>query len=337
MAKSKTPLLSIFELQKQIKSKKFPPVICLVGADLLGIDETLKLIEKYSEFFITSDFDKEVYYASERNVEDVISAALSFPFGEGKKLIIYKEFEKVKDKKKLTGYIKSPSVTTVLVLIHEDDPSSFESEPFKSMIQNSFLFQSKELKGMALIDWISTVASEKGKKFPKENIQYMIDTVGEDRTLLEMQLDKILTYIGDKQEISFEAVKSLAANTKEFTIFDLQNSIGKKDKPKAIKILNNMLDKGTEPIFIIAMLTRYFTGLSQVNELDELKLPLPAIAGIVGTHPYYYKDYQSAAKLYNDTKLRNAVRILLETDVKLKSTSTDEKTLLLMMLTNIME
>lgn len=337
MAKSKVPVPSVFELQKEIKSKKFPSVICLAGVDSFGIDTTLKLIEKYSSSFLASEFDKEVYYGSEKNLDEVLSAASSFPFGDGKKLIIYKEFEKIKDKKKLTAYVKSPSETTVLVLIHNGDPTSYETDPFKSLNLNNYLFQSKELKGAALVDWLTSLAQDKGKRFPRENVQYMIDTVGEDRTMLEMQLDKILTYTGENQEITFEAVKSLAANTKEYSIFDLQNAIGKRDKQNAFKILNNMLDKGSEPIMIIAMLTKYFAGLSQVRELDELKLPLPAIAGIIGTHPYYYKDYQSAAKIYNDLKLRKAAKVLLETDVKLKSTSTDEKTLLTVMLANIMD
>lgn len=337
MAKSKASVPSVFELQKEIKSKKFRAIICLSGEDSFGIDTTLKLIEKHSDSFLSSDFDKEVYYASDKNPEEVLSAASSFPFGDGKKLIIYKEFEKVKDKKKLTDYVKSPSESTILVIIHEGDPSSYDSEPFKTMNLNNYLFQSKELKGTALVDWIISLAQEKGKRFPRENVQYMIDTVGEDRTMLEMQMDKILTYIGDKSEISFEAVKNLAANTKEYSIFDLQNAIGKKDKRNAFKILNNMLDKGSEPIMIVAMLTRYFTGLAQIKEMEELNLHPAAAAGIVGTHPYFYKDYQSAANIYYGTKLHKAAKILLETDVKLKSTSTDEKTLLAVMLANIMD
>ena len=55
------------------------------------------------------------------------------------------------------------------------------------------------------------------------------------------------------------------------------------------------------------MLTRYFTGLSRINELREKKIPEQAAAGIVGHILIYYKDYLKARTIYSDRDLYHAI------------------------------
>jgi DNA polymerase III delta subunit len=98
-----------------------------------------------------------------------------------------------------------------------------------------------------------------------------------------------------------------------------------------------MMDKGAEPTFIIHMLTRYFTGLVRVNELKEQNLPEQAAARIVGTHPYYYKDYLKERTIYSDDKIYNAAQALLKADLSIKTTSTDEKTVISLLIAEILQ
>ena len=99
---------------------------------------------------------------------------------------------------------------------------------------------------------MKSTAKKKGKYISNENASLLVDTVGDNRALVEMQLQKMFTFLGENREITFEIVKDLATELKEYTIFDLQNAIGRKDKKEALKISNNLLDKGTELIFILA-------------------------------------------------------------------------------------
>ena len=58
----------------------------------------------------------------------------------------------------------------------------------------------------------------------------LIDIVGENREMLEAQLDKILVYLNENREISLDSIKLLSTSLREYNIFDLQNAIGRKDK-----------------------------------------------------------------------------------------------------------
>ena len=116
----------------------------------------------------------------------------------------------------------------------------------------------------------------------------------------------------------------------------MQEALGRKDKPKSVKILYNLLEKGAEPTFIIAMLTKYFTGLSRINEMKG-KIDDNVAARIVGTHPFYYKNYKSARDKYSDRDLFRSINALLNADILLKTTSFDPKSLFTVLITDILK
>lgn len=335
MSRSKAGIQSIQDAVKKIKSGEILPVYFLFGEDSFSIDAGLKAIESAVRPLIKSDFDFEVFRGEEKTLDEVLSIAEAFPFGSEKKLIIFKEFDKVKDKKKLVNYTSSPPDFTVLVLIHSGDISNLSSEPYQTLVEKKFIFEAKELKGKNLLDWLTGYCESIGKSISEENAQMLLDITGENRSHLELQIEKICIYLGEKKEITLDSIKGLSTALKEFNIFDLQNAIGKKDKASALKIAFNMLDKGAEPTYIIFMLTRYFTGLSRIAEMSAQKLPDAAAARIVGTHPYYYKDYQKARSIYSDSDLYNSVQALLKADITTKTTSADLKTVITLLISEV--
>jgi DNA polymerase III delta subunit len=85
------------------------------------------------------------------------------------------------------------------------------------------------------------------------------------------------------------------------------------------------------------MLTRYFTGLAKITELQSKNTPLQEAARIVGTHHFYYPNYLKARNLYTDQKLVEVFRALLKADVSVKTTSSDEKTIITLLIAEIMQ
>ena len=334
MAKSKAP--SILDVIPSIDNGTLQPVYYFFGEDYYLLQNVLDLISKAVSPLITSDFDKETFYGDKKPLGEVLDFAKAFPFGSEKKLIIFKQFEKVKDKKPLVDYAASPADFTVLVLIHNGTITNLSSEPYKTLGKNNFIFEAKELRGKNLLKWLIRHIEEKGKIISEENAQMLVDISGESRSMLENQIEKIITFMSEEKEISLNHIQSLSTRLKQFSIFDLQNAIGKKEKDKAINIAFNLLENSAEPVFIVAMLTRYFTGVSRVSELTKENIPFQQAARIVGTHPYYYKDYQQARRLYSDSDLAGVFRALLHADLSIKTTSADGKNIITILISEIL-
>ncbi|MCU0333277.1 MAG: hypothetical protein MUC75_07985 [Ignavibacteriaceae bacterium] len=79
----------------------------------------------------------------------------------------------------------------MIAFFHNGSITNLNTEPYKTLDANNFLFEAKELKGKNLIDWLMSEAEEKGKKLSEENAQVLFDIVGENRNMLEDQLEKI--------------------------------------------------------------------------------------------------------------------------------------------------
>lgn len=333
MAKSRAQ--SVLDILPGIQKGNMKPIYFLFGDDYFLLQSTLKTIEAAATSFITSDFDKETFYGDNRTLSEALEFASAFPFGSEKKLIIFRQFEKVIDKKLLKDYAESPIDFTILVFLYDGQISSLDSEPYRTLNKNNFIFEAKELKGKNLLKWLIKYVETRGKTISEENAQVLIDISGENRSMLEGQLEKIITYMNSENEITFNHVNALSTKLKQYTIFDLQNAIGRKEKDKALEIGFNLFDGGIEMVFIIAMLTRYFTGISRINELSKMNIPLPQAARIVGTHQFYYKDYQKTRSIYSDSDLANAFRALLKADLSVKTTSTDQKNIITVLLSEL--
>lgn len=336
MAKSKAP--SIQEIEKQLKQKKLLPVYYLFGEDSYSVETVFKEIENTITPLITSDFDKEVLYGENQTYANIVSLASTFPFGSEKKFIVVKQADKLKDKKdrkEIISYFKSPAEFSVLVLLHEGTVTSTDSEFYKTLIAQNFLYEAKELKGNSLIEWLIANAEKNGKTLSHENAQVLTDISGENRNALESQLEKIFLYIGDNKEITIESIRGLSTSLKQYTIFDLQNAIGKKNKSAALKVVFNLLKNGMEPIQIIAMVNKYFNSLARLNELIATNTNEFQVARIMGTHPFYLKDYHQARRNYSDKNLVSAFSALLKADISIKTTSIDDQTLLTVLISEI--
>jgi DNA polymerase-3 subunit delta len=341
MANNKVEVPSIYSIGKFLKREYLLPIYFFFGNDNYAIENAIKAVENAVEPMLTSDFDKEIINAEESTVVEVMDLASAFPFGSAKKLIILKNFDELKgDKKQFSTYVKDPSPTTVLLISQYGTISNFNAEPFSMLLEKNFIFEANELKGKELVNWIVKYVSKNGKIISGDNAELLIDTVGENRTLIEMQLQKIFTYLGDNKEIRLDVIKNVASQLKEYIIFDLLNAVGSRNKSKAVEVLFNLLAQGDEnkqALFILAMLNKYFTGIAQVPELEKGNLTEQAKARIIGTHHFYYKDYVKASRFYKENKMLNVTRALLKTDLTLKTTSSDVKTIMLMLIAEIIQ
>ncbi|GAB6281868.1 MAG: DNA polymerase III subunit delta [Ignavibacterium sp.] len=328
---------SITEIKNQLKRNKFNSIYFLYGDDEFALKEALDLIENSVQQIITNDFDKQTFYGSEKSLADVIDFAQSFPFVSEKKLAIVKEFEKMyneSESKLFLYYLNSPADFTILVLIFNDDLKKLSSKEISILTQNDWLYEGKELREKNLIEWLISYAKISNKNLSSYDAQLMIELIGEDRYLLKTQFDKIILFLDKEKNITSEIIQSLVSNTKEYTIFNLQDAIGVKDKTKAFQIAFNLLEN-EKILNILGSLNKYFMNLSKIPEMIQKKVPDEVMAKKLSTHPFYLRNYKEARKLYSDRKLNHIAKALLEADLSVKTSATDEKTILTKLLTEI--
>lgn len=333
MSKRKESVESIYSCVANLKTENLLPIYFFFGDDAFTISSAVKKIEKIAEPFITSDFDKEKFTVEKKaNISSLIDLAYTFPFGSEKKIVIVKGFENYNDKKKFLSYIENPSESSILIIIN-NSKVNLTTEPFKTLNKKKYIFEARELKGAELETWVQKRSNQLKLNISSENIKALLDIVGEDKSLIEMQLQKLKSFINDEKEITPEVILSLSSKTKQNSIFDLLNTIGKGNKSESLKIITNLLDNGSSLVAIIAMLTKYFTVIAQSFEVRKMNDWDASKA--LNVNKFYYTNCKNAYYFNTHKRLLNAIRVLYKTDVTLKTSAVDEKTLSAVMLGKI--
>ena len=319
---------NINAVKNYLKPDKLLPVYYLCGEDSLGIDNALKAIDKSVTQLLSSEFDKEIINCEKGiNSNTILDSISSFPFGSEKKLVIVKNFGSLKDKKSLVEYFRSPNDFSVLVITHFEKKPDARMEPYKTLIEKNFYFEAKEMRGIEFAGWIVSLAESKNKKITIEDAEALVELVGDSRLLIEMQFSKLIEYIGEKEFITLDDIKKNVIETRQNSVFDLLNALGRNERVKALKSFNNLLDNGEDINQIIGMLTRYFSTIASSIEFAKEKVSDDSAARKLKMSKYFYQNCANSKYFKNIENLRRASRALLKADLELKSTGNDEKTI----------
>lgn len=338
MPKEKHPSESIYNLSNYLNTDKLLPIYFFFGEDGYTISNGIKAVVKSAEPLIKSDFDKETIEVDKGiTLAHIMDAAAAFPFGGGKKLLIVKKFEEINERKGFAQYVNNPSDFTIMVVSQSGKKLDATKEPHLSLVKKGFLFEAHELRGPELNQWIIRKAKSFGLNISSENAWVLIDIIGDHKSLLDMNLQKINDYlVGKNSEITIEVIRELSSSTKDFTIFNLQDAIGEGNKKRALEIAQKLIDQGLDMVYIISMLTKFVTTVTQSMELSKQKMNQYEAAKSIGVSGFYYSRCAAAKFMKNFYRLKNAAQALLEADIMVKSTSMDSKTIVTILLTSMM-
>ncbi|GJQ63904.1 MAG: hypothetical protein SCALA702_29570 [Melioribacteraceae bacterium] len=338
MGKSKPKIPSIRDIVSHIKGKNFLPVYYFFGEDTGTIDGAIDSLSKAISPLLSSDFDKENISADKsHSINEIIDMASAFPFGDGKKLIVVKNVEQLKERKILAGYAENPPDFTFLILAHFGKINSFESEPLKTLLKHGFLYEAKKLKGYELSSWLVKKAAVLGKELSNENAGALLEIAGEERSFIETQLNKLVDYTGERKEITIDDVKTVSSVGKEYSSFDFLDELGHGNKAKALELGLKLLDSGEEILKLLGLISRFLKLIAHHTELRSIGMTVDQAAKEVGVNPYFYKKTVNKTYFLNDENLRRGAKAVLDAEIALKSTATDDKTVMTILIAEMIK
>lgn len=178
----------------------------------------------------------------------------------------------------------------------------------------------------------------------------LYEKTGASLRTFSSELEKLITFVGDRDEILVSDVEEASERTKQDPIYELANALGERDPQKALFLVDGLLKSNLFPLQILSaainqvrrlILARDFTkkspgagwirgmsyGAFQRAVLPELdKAEADILTG--DAHPYVlYKTFVHSEN-YTFEELAKALEILLDADIQLKTTSQDTKMVL---------
>ncbi|RJQ51343.1 MAG: DNA polymerase III subunit delta [Nitrospiraceae bacterium] len=177
------------------------------------------------------EFNYDVFYPS-ATPQEIINAASTLPFMSSRRLVAVKDFHAFPAQavKALLPYFKGPAETTCMVVLSQKAPAS--SMDLRKVY-------SLNIRDSDIPAWLKQAAAGKGIRLTNDAVDSLIEYLGYEPGLLMMELEK-LTSLG-RGAVSGRDVVSSVSMMREFTTFELVDSLTAGKSSRAFRILKNLI------------------------------------------------------------------------------------------------
>jgi len=299
-----------------LKKKKYSPIYFLMGEEPYFID----LISDYAEKKILDETEREfnlqVLYGRDVDVQTIISEAKRYPMMSEKQVVIVKEAQNVRNIEDLEPYLAQPLDSTLLFICYKYKTLDKRKTFPKTVAKKGVLFESKKLYDNKVPDWISSYLKEKNYTASPKSTQLLTEYLGADLGKIANELDKLMINLKEGSEITPDHIQNNIGISKDYNTFELTAALGKKDILKSNRIVNYFASNSKDHpmVLTIAALYGYFVKVLQYHFLENKS----QAASVLGVNPYFVKDYVEAAQNYPPGKIKLIISALREYDLRFK-------------------
>ncbi|MES2448357.1 MAG: DNA polymerase III subunit delta [Bacteroidota bacterium] len=318
--------MSAVEIIKDLKARKFKPLYLLQGEEPYYIDQVVD----YMESNVLNDgergFNQTILYGKDTDMATILNAAKRYPMMSEYQVIIVKEAQDLKWAKETEGtsketefvlnYFEKPLSSTILVFAYKYANFDKRKKIYKSISKNGVIFQSDLVRDYKLMPWIEEHIKERGYKIAPQAAALMAEYLGTDLSKIANEVEKLCLNISKDVTITTEHIQKNIGISKEYNVFELQKALATRNVLKCNQIINYFANnpKANPMVMVMANLSGYFTKILKYHYLPNKN----DAAKELGVSPYFIKDYETAARTFNDAKTFEIISLLREYDLKSK-------------------
>ena len=295
------------------------PVYYFFGTDDYLMEDAFEKIKKEALTGGFASMNYHVYEGKTLDAGELVSTAATMPAFAEWRLIVVKGAESLKaaQAKTLVEYVKDPSPTTCLVFLSSEAKADRASSFIKTLEEKGFLKACNRLCDNELLRWIKEDAARQGKKISQSAAAKLLQTAGNRLRDIKGELDKIVLFVGDKEEIDDKDVEESGLDCREESIFGLSDAIGRKDVKAAFRVYERV--SGEEPIKVLGAVSRQMRTLLKIKSFLRKGEPASKLPSLVGLFPKHADDFVRRSRLFTERELIEAISKLAKADTDFKT------------------
>lgn len=322
-------MLSIENLEKELKMGKLESGYLLYGEEVFLLESVVKKIKN-----LFGETIKGINYITidETNCGELIADIETPSFGYEKKLIIakntglFKKEGKRKNaeianlKEKLNQYIQEniEIIKNSVVLIFIEEEAETKQELYTTMDKFGVVCKFDYQKPIQIEKRMKAICHAYKVQIEDSTLRYFIECCGTNMQELINEIRKLIEYVGQGGKIQKQEIDQLTVKKLESVIFDLTDSLGKKDIAKALQVLKNLIyDK--EPLQkILITLYNHFKKLYFVKLSLHYQKDIISSLNLKPNQTFLVNKYKTQANYFTEGELKDILQNLRDLDHQYK-------------------
>lgn len=261
----------------------------------------------------------DVLYADEVSIGDLITRVDTLPFFGQRRVVVVKGADawKPNDQERLAAYLEQGPPPSAFILVAES--LDRRRRLYTTVRRIGEVREFPRLSMREVPGWISAWVREHGKRIDTEAVDTLVAHVGTGLRQLTMELEKLITYVGEELQITRRDVESAVSQLAETTIFMLVDAIGERRADQALRYLAEILREEAPP-YVLFMIARQFRMLLRTCTLSARRANSGAIQQALGVPGFVARRYMDQARNFSAAAFPPIFARLQEADRAVKTT-----------------
>lgn len=294
-----------------------PSVFLFLGKERYLKEYAINELRTNSLDSSSGELDYKVLHGSDTSADEIINSAGTIPFFSSKRFIVVKDFDKLskEDTSKIAVYIKNPNKHTCLII---DSDSESILKDFPLIAGYAKVVRFTPLSDKELSVWLKKYLSIQGKTIEDNALDTLKEYKGAQILNLSGELDKLMTFIGKRKNITNADVERLVGRSIMASAFDIASAVGDRNASKAISIVHELISSGKKPHEITGILSWFFKRVLKAKLLldagdTEFLVAQKLRINRKNIEEFFTHVYSFPAKI-----LESKMKVLLDADLNIK-------------------
>jgi DNA polymerase-3 subunit delta len=254
-------------------------------------------------------------------------------FGEWKVIyirntsVLEKGIGRIKDY--LEQYVAQPSPGTLLIF----DLEKWEgSSKLKGILaKKTMVVEFQPLSEKEMPSWITGHLRSLNFQIEPAAVQALTERLGTDLQKISSELEKLMLLRQSERRITLKDVETVVGFTPTAKIWDWTEALLDQDGGKAVRLLQDLLQQGEQPVYCIALLAKQYEKMILAKEMVLQKVPQATISQKINKPVYFLQKYLTQLSRFRMSDLMKALEVLSFSDRALKSGQATDRTILELM------
>ncbi|MGA1875485.1 MAG: DNA polymerase III subunit delta [bacterium] len=310
------------DLQKRLKKGEVDPLYLFTGEEMYLIEEAIARIRNLCLTEEEQDANFHIFHLDDLKWDQLLSLAQTFPFIGKNRLVVLKgspEKTKTEESAQFIQFLKKryPSFYMIVVAEKVDQRTKLG----QILSQRAVVVHVYKMFEEKVPSWIIQKVKESGRTISFQLAHVLAQTLGNDLSRIDSELTKVYLYMGKDRKITQDHLAVVSGESRVFSVFDLVKYMGEKKVTSSLRILDDLLEEGANPVFLLTMMVRQFRHISWAKSLMRAGQGGTNLARALGLPPIFARQVAEQAKMFSFGQLQLLYERFLETDIILKSSS----------------
>lgn len=304
-------------IQEDIKSGNFKSAYLLCGEEAyLKVQYKNKLLKALNPDDDTMNFNH--YEGRNVDVKELIDLCETMPFFADRRVVLLEDTGFFKNKcDELADYMKE--LPDYLCLVFVEDEVDKRSKMYKAVKSCGRIGEFARQDEKTLMQWAAGILKREGKNITQRDMELLLTMTGIDMGNLRMELEKLITYTGDRNVVTRADIQEVCTTQTQNKIFDMVRAVTEKNQKRALDLYYDLLTLKEPPMRILFLLAKQFRQLLLVKEYTEEGVAQPEMASRLGVPSFVVRNIASCARSYRISELRQAVTDFVDAEEAVKT------------------